>query len=51
VQITVSDTGCGIPASEIGAIFEDFKQVDGTSSREIGGTGIEKKKKRIKIYS
>jgi signal transduction histidine kinase len=39
VDIIVTDTGCGIPASEFEAIFEDFMQVDGTSSRDIGGTG------------
>ena len=40
VELIFSDTGCGIPADEFESIFEDFKQVDGTSTREVGGTGI-----------
>ena len=39
VQLTFSDTGCGIAASEFETIFEDFKQADGGSDRELGGTG------------
>ena len=39
VELIFSDTGCGIPADEFESIFEDFKQVDGTSTREVGGTG------------
>lgn len=30
----------GIPESSLESIFEDFKQVDGSSSREVGGTGL-----------
>jgi signal transduction histidine kinase len=40
VELIISDSGRGIPASELESIFEDFKQVDGSSSREIGGTGM-----------
>lgn len=36
----ISDTGCGIPESQNALIFEEFKQVDGSISREVGGTGL-----------
>ena len=40
VLITVSDTGIGIPAEDIGHIFQKFYRVDNTHTREIGGTGL-----------
>ncbi|HEY2369807.1 MAG TPA: ATP-binding protein, partial [Polyangiaceae bacterium] len=40
VELTVSDTGVGIPASEIGRVFERFHRVEGTRGRSIEGTGI-----------
>jgi PAS domain S-box-containing protein len=39
-QITVSDTGIGIPPHKQETIFEEFEQVDGSSTREYGGTGL-----------
>jgi PAS domain S-box-containing protein len=39
-QIAVSDTGMGVPAHAQETIFEEFRQVDGTSSRAHGGTGL-----------
>ncbi len=38
--VEVTDTGIGIPASEITAIFDEFRQVDGTSTRMYEGTGL-----------
>ncbi|MGH7322307.1 MAG: ATP-binding protein [Candidatus Rokuibacteriota bacterium] len=36
----VSDTGIGIPPDQVGQIFEEFRQVDPTITREFGGTGL-----------
>jgi signal transduction histidine kinase len=40
VQVTVSDTGIGIPEDSKTEIFEPFHQLDGSSTRKHGGTGI-----------
>jgi PAS domain S-box-containing protein len=36
----VSDTGIGIPEDKVGAVFDPFTQVDGSSTRKYQGTGL-----------
>ena len=38
--IKVEDTGIGIPEDNLEGVFEKFKQVDGTTTREYEGTGL-----------
>jgi PAS domain S-box-containing protein len=40
VEVRVADTGIGIPPAELEHIFDDFRQVDQSSTREYGGTGL-----------
>ena len=40
VVFEIRDTGIGIPADAIDALFQPFHQVDGTRSRRRGGTGL-----------
>ena len=40
VEVSVSDTGEGIPADEINNIFERFHRVDKSRSRSTGGSGL-----------
>lgn len=40
VTVSVSDTGIGIPQHRMQEIFEPFHQLDGSSTRHYGGTGL-----------
>lgn len=40
VRIEVHDTGIGIPPNKLDMIFESFNQIDTTSTRKVGGTGL-----------
>jgi len=39
-RFNISDTGSGIPAAEQAHIFDAFRQVDDSSTREVGGSGL-----------
>lgn len=40
IRCTIADTGIGIPSNRIKEIFEPFHQLDSSSTRRYGGTGL-----------
>ena len=40
VSLSVTDTGIGIPSNRVNELFEPFHQLDSSSTRKYGGTGL-----------
>lgn len=40
IQVSVKDTGIGIPEERLNRLFKSFSQVDASTTRKYGGTGL-----------
>jgi len=40
IEISVTDTGCGVPPDKLDAIFSAFEQADGSAARRHDGAGL-----------
>jgi signal transduction histidine kinase len=40
VEVSVLDTGIGIPSEELGSVFDEFSQVEGAPGRGFAGSGL-----------
>ena len=40
IEFSVTDTGCGIPEAQLGRLFQRFSQLDDSSTRRTGGSGL-----------
>ena len=40
IVISVRDTGLGVPSNHLESIFQEFTQVDTSTTRKVGGTGL-----------
>lgn len=40
ISFTITDTGSGIPTEKVSELFQEFTQLDASSTRSVGGTGL-----------